>query len=217
VPLLRRPAGCRVIASPFPSRHADASHPPAPPPLVTPSHLALPLLCLTRAGTEETETNIAVDGNGRDDAKKGGGRSIVVALAVSDSTIPPPPPPPTADIVVLALVVPLRWGRRRRPRGIAPASESNIISSCVTEVSAGIFDRLKWFRSDFFYYVSLQRTCYIWEFRFLYEKGRISCFSYPGVRYYSTLPRSFARRHAKKASSYPPTVLIILPKKVECT
>jgi hypothetical protein len=119
---------------------------------------------------------------------------------------PPPPPPPTADIVVLALVVPLGWGRRRWPRGIARASESNIISSCVTEDRAGIFDPrgewcLKWFRSDFFYYVSLQRTCYNWEFRFLYEKGRISCFSYPGVRYYSTLPRSFARRHAKKASS----------------
>jgi hypothetical protein len=135
---------------------------------------------------------------------------------------PPPSPPPTADIVVLALVVPLGWGRRRWPRGIARASESNIISSCVTEVSAGIFDRrgewcLKWFRSDFFYYVSLQRTCYNWEFRFLYEKGRISCFSYPGVRYYSTLPRSFARRHAKKASSSPLGVLIILPKKVECT
>jgi hypothetical protein len=58
---------------------------------VTPSHIALPLSCLTRAATEEAETNIAVDGNEREDTKKGGGRSIVVALAVSDSTIPPTP------------------------------------------------------------------------------------------------------------------------------
>ena len=58
---------------------------------MTPLHLALPLSCLTRAATEETETNIAVNGNERDDAKKGGGRSIVVALAMSDLTIPPTP------------------------------------------------------------------------------------------------------------------------------
>ena len=75
---------------------------------MTPSHLTSPLSCLTRAAltTEETETNIVVDGNERDDAKKGGGRSIVIALVMSDATAPPPPPsPPTADVGVLALVV----------------------------------------------------------------------------------------------------------------
>jgi hypothetical protein len=60
---------------------------------VTPSHLTSPLSCLARAAltTEETETNIVVDGNERDDAKKGGGRSIVIALVVSDATAPPHP------------------------------------------------------------------------------------------------------------------------------
>jgi hypothetical protein len=41
----------------------------------------------------------------------------------------------------------------------------------------------------------MQRTCYKWEIRFLYEKGRIS---FKESEYYSTTPFYFGRVRAQK-------------------
>ena len=179
-------------------------------PLVTltpPSCDAVAFCSATLVPTEETETNIVVNGNKHDDAKKGGGQLIVVALVVSDATIPRHPllvPLPTS----LSSSSSSLWGGDGiadrvglRVRAITSyhiaqqklALENNMIGD-VSGVSVVPF--------RFFYYVSLQRTCYKWEFRFLYKRGRISCFSYPGVRYYSTLPHVQARRCAQKAFSF---------------